>query len=112
MFDPNELRRSAISNAAVAAIQEPATMVTTSDALARAFGIVLRQISNLIGYLPDVISNFMTYVEVVEFRVCLNVILVYKITVTKYLMIFISITTHFGIDFNSYGLNRSQIAIR
>lgn len=78
-IDPNALRRSTTSNAAVAAAsQEPATMATTSSALARAFGIVLRQISELIGTLPDVISNgantdthclYMTYAEAVHLQV-------------------------------------------
>lgn len=79
-IDPNALRRSTTSNAAVAAAsQEPATMATTSSALARAFGIVLRQISELIGSLPDVISNggtatgtnclYMTYAEAVHLQV-------------------------------------------
>ncbi|XP_063710070.1 E3 ubiquitin-protein ligase hyd isoform X2 [Culicoides brevitarsis] len=77
-IDPNALRRSTTSNAAVAAAsQEPATMATTSSALARAFGIVLRQISELIGTLPDVISNtattgthclYMTYGEAVHLQ--------------------------------------------
>uniref|UniRef100_A0A336LUN3 HECT-type E3 ubiquitin transferase n=1 Tax=Culicoides sonorensis TaxID=179676 RepID=A0A336LUN3_CULSO len=76
-IDPNALRRSTTSNAAVAAAsQEPATMATTSSALARAFGIVLRQISELIGTLPDVISNgvttgnclYMTYAEAVQLQ--------------------------------------------
>jgi E3 ubiquitin-protein ligase EDD1 len=49
-IDPNALRRSTTANAAVAAAaQEPPTMATTSSSLARAFGIVLRQISELIG---------------------------------------------------------------
>lgn len=77
-IDPNALRRSTTSNpAAVAASQEPATMATTSSALARAFGIVLRQISELITTLPDVISNtstgnhylYVTYAEAIQLQV-------------------------------------------
>lgn len=77
-IDPTALRRSTNSNAAVAAAsQEPATMATTSSALARAFAIVLRQISELLSTLPDVISNtggsghylYMTYNEAVHLQV-------------------------------------------
>lgn len=77
-IDPTALRRSTNSSAAVAATsQEPATMATTSSALARAFAIVLRQISELFSTLPDVIANvgsgghylYMTYNEAVQLQV-------------------------------------------
>ncbi|KAL7038434.1 hypothetical protein ACKWTF_009577 [Chironomus riparius] len=47
-IDPSAIRRSASANAVA---QESPTMATTSSALARAFGIVLRQISELVGML-------------------------------------------------------------
>ncbi|XP_053696945.1 E3 ubiquitin-protein ligase hyd isoform X2 [Sabethes cyaneus] len=53
-IDPNALRRTTAASAAVTAAQqqEAPTMTTTASALARTFGIVLRQISDLIGMLP------------------------------------------------------------
>ena len=54
-MDPN-LRRSAAtgsSSVANAGGAEPVTMATTCTSLARAFGIVLRQISDLVTMLPD-----------------------------------------------------------
>lgn len=77
-IDPTALRRSTNSNAAVAAAsQEPATMATTSSALARAFAIVLRQISELLSTLPEVITNvgtgshylYMSYNDAVQLQV-------------------------------------------
>lgn len=58
-IDPGSLRRSATAGAAVAAAaaasvsQEPLTMSTTASCLARAFGIVVRQISDLVAISPD-----------------------------------------------------------
>ncbi|KAG8228758.1 hypothetical protein J437_LFUL008199 [Ladona fulva] len=55
-IDPSSLRRSATTTAAVAAAaasQEPVTMATTASCLGRAFGIVVRQIANLLAVLPD-----------------------------------------------------------
>ena len=49
-IDPSNLRRSATS--AVAA-QEPITMGTTASCLARAFGIVIRQIADLLTLMHD-----------------------------------------------------------
>lgn len=77
-IDPNALRRSTTSNpAAVAASQETATMATTSCSLARVFGIILRQISELMTALPDVISStstgnhylYVTYAEAIQLQV-------------------------------------------
>jgi E3 ubiquitin-protein ligase EDD1 len=51
-IDPNALRRSTTSAAVAAASQEAPTMATTSSSLARAFGIVMRQISELLAMLP------------------------------------------------------------
>lgn len=75
-IDPSAIRRSASTNAVAA--QESPTMATTSSALARAFGIVLRQISELIGMLAwkfacPTSSNYqnfdMTYQEAVQLQV-------------------------------------------
>lgn len=57
-IDPTALRRSTAGSAAVAtASQEPHTMATTASCLARAFGIVIRQISELLGMIPDYLSH-------------------------------------------------------
>ena len=55
-IDPNSLRRSTTNGAA--AIQatpasEPITMATTCSSLARAFGIVVRQVADLLTLLQD-----------------------------------------------------------
>ena len=55
-IDPSSLRRSTTATAAVAAAaasQEPITMATTASCLARAFGIVVRQIADLLTMLQD-----------------------------------------------------------
>ena len=55
-IDPSSLRRSTTATAAVAAAaanQEPVTMATTASCLARAFGIVVRQIADLLTVLQD-----------------------------------------------------------
>lgn len=78
-IDPNALRRSTAASA-VAAAQEAPTMATTSSALARAFGIVLRQISELVGMLAwkfacptsSTYQNYdITYQEAVQLQVSL-----------------------------------------
>ncbi|CAG9834089.1 unnamed protein product [Diabrotica balteata] len=46
-IDPSSLRRSTTGSTTVAASSEPITMATTASCLARAFGIVVRQISYL-----------------------------------------------------------------
>ncbi|CAH1996841.1 unnamed protein product [Acanthoscelides obtectus] len=62
-IDPSSLRRSttaaggssgAAAAAAVAAGQEPITMATTASCLARAFGIVIREIADLLALMPDI----------------------------------------------------------
>lgn len=63
-IDPTAIRRTASSN--TVGTQESPTMGTTSSALARAFGIVLRQISELVGVLAwkfacPAPNNFQTY---------------------------------------------------
>ena len=65
-IDPNALRRTtAASNAVTAAQQqESPTMATTASALARAFGIVLRQISDLIGMLPNTLANSGAFLDI------------------------------------------------
>ncbi|XP_044743814.1 E3 ubiquitin-protein ligase UBR5 isoform X2 [Chrysoperla carnea] len=51
-IDPSSLRRSTSANTtAVAASAEPVTMATTASCLARAFGIVIRQIADLLTML-------------------------------------------------------------
>lgn len=56
-IDPSSLRRSTTAAtaavAAAAAGQEPVTMATTASCLARAFGIVVRQIADLLTMLQD-----------------------------------------------------------
>lgn len=51
-IDPTSLRRSTATSA-VAAAQEPITMGTTASCLARAFGIVIRQIADLLTMMQD-----------------------------------------------------------
>lgn len=55
-IDPSSLRRSTSATAAVAAAaaasHEPVTMATTASCLARAFGIVLRQMADLLALQP------------------------------------------------------------
>ncbi|XP_066251195.1 E3 ubiquitin-protein ligase hyd isoform X7 [Euwallacea similis] len=48
-IDPTSLRRSTTGSATVAASSEPITMATTASCLARAFGIVVRQIADLLA---------------------------------------------------------------
>ena len=51
-IDPSSLRRSTTTST-VAAAQEPITMGTTASCLARAFGIVIRQIADLLTMMQD-----------------------------------------------------------
>ncbi|CAH1099387.1 unnamed protein product, partial [Psylliodes chrysocephalus] len=53
-IDPSSLRRSTTGSSTVAASSEPITMATTASCLARAFGIVVRQISDLLSLIPDI----------------------------------------------------------
>ncbi|XP_060518971.1 E3 ubiquitin-protein ligase UBR5 isoform X3 [Cylas formicarius] len=48
-IDPSSLRRSTTGSTTVAASSEPITMATTASCLARAFGIVVRQIADLLA---------------------------------------------------------------
>jgi E3 ubiquitin-protein ligase EDD1 len=54
-IDPSSLRRGGTATAAVAAPagNEPVTMATSASALARAFGIVIRQIADLLAMMQD-----------------------------------------------------------
>ena len=55
-IDPSSLRRTAAAGAAAVAapaVNDPMTMSTTASALARAFGIVVRQIADLLTMLQD-----------------------------------------------------------
>lgn len=51
-IDPASLRRTTATSA-VATAQEPITMGTTASCLARAFGIVIRQIADLLVMMQD-----------------------------------------------------------
>lgn len=55
-IDPSSLRRSTATSA-VAAAQEPITMGTTASCLARAFGIVIRMIADLLTMVPNYKNN-------------------------------------------------------
>lgn len=52
LIDPVSLRRTTATSA-VAAAQEPITMGTTASCLARAFGIIIRQIADLLVMMQD-----------------------------------------------------------
>lgn len=70
-IDPSALRRTSAASAAVAAAsQEPHTMATTASCLARAFGIVIRQISDLLGIIPDYMTlmSSMQYVLTITYQ--------------------------------------------
>lgn len=74
-IDPSALRRTTSANAAVAAAQEPHTMSTTAASLARAFGIVLRQVCQLFNTVNELYASGMlhnmnlTYQEANELHV-------------------------------------------
>ncbi|XP_074027095.1 E3 ubiquitin-protein ligase hyd isoform X3 [Leptinotarsa decemlineata] len=53
-IDPSSLRRSTAGSTTVTASSEPITMATTASCLARAFGIVMRQIADLLSLMPDI----------------------------------------------------------
>ncbi|KAG5892960.1 hypothetical protein JTB14_015007 [Gonioctena quinquepunctata] len=53
-IDPSSLRRSTAGSTTVTASSEPITMATTASCLARAFGIVVRQIADLLALMPDI----------------------------------------------------------
>ncbi|KAJ8960750.1 hypothetical protein NQ318_020043 [Aromia moschata] len=53
-IDPSSLRRSTTGSTTVAASSEPITMATTASCLARAFGIVIRQIADLLSLMPHI----------------------------------------------------------
>ncbi|XP_063922757.1 E3 ubiquitin-protein ligase UBR5 isoform X7 [Zophobas morio] len=52
-IDPSSLRRSTTGSTAVAASSEPVAMSTSASSLARAFGAIIRQITDLLSSLPD-----------------------------------------------------------
>lgn len=74
-IDPSALRRTTTGSAAVAATQEPPTMSTTASSLARAFGIILRQVCQLFNTVNELYSTGMlhnmniTYQEANELHV-------------------------------------------
>lgn len=55
-IDPAALRRTT-NHPAVTAAQEPPTMSTTASSLARAFGIILRQVCQLFNTVNEMYSN-------------------------------------------------------
>lgn len=55
-IDPAALRRTT-NHPAVAATQEPPTMSTTASSLARAFGIILRQVCHLFNTVNEMYAN-------------------------------------------------------
>lgn len=75
-IDPAALRRT--TNHPVAAAQEPATMLTTASSLARAFGIIVRQVCQLFNtvnemYANDTLQNLnISYQEANELHVSIN----------------------------------------
>lgn len=85
MIDPAALRRTA--SAAVAAAQEPHTMATTASSLARAFGIVLRQVCQLFNTITDLNTNGMlhtldiTFQEANELHVSVRMLLYSQVVV-------------------------------
>jgi E3 ubiquitin-protein ligase EDD1 len=52
-IDPSSLRRSTTGSTAVAASSEPVAMSTSASSLARAFGAIIRQITDLLSSMPD-----------------------------------------------------------
>ena len=54
-IDPAALRRT--TNHPVTAAQEPATMAATASSLARAFGIILRQVCQLFNTVNEMYAN-------------------------------------------------------
>lgn len=123
-IDPMALRRSAVPSSATVATasQEPHTMATTASSLARAFGIVIRQISELMSGLSEVLLQpssqqlRVTYEEAVELQVMNEVILNSNRNVL--LLIFflkfnseifgIEIKTNLGLDADYNGCYRSS----
>lgn len=71
-IDPSSLRRSTPVNTTVAASSEPVTMATTASCLARAFGIVIRQISALLSLMHDLhqIPTSFTHLDVTQDDIC------------------------------------------
>lgn len=55
-IDPAALRRST-NHTTVAAAQEPPTMATTASSLARAFGIILRQVCHLFNTINEMYAS-------------------------------------------------------
>ncbi|XP_018572709.1 E3 ubiquitin-protein ligase hyd isoform X3 [Anoplophora glabripennis] len=68
-IDPSSLRRSTTGSTTVAASSEPITMATTASCLARAFGIVVRQIADLLSLMPHVnqiLTSSSTVMEITQ----------------------------------------------
>lgn len=56
-IDPAALRRTTTSHPTVTATQEPPTMSTTASSLARAFGIIVRQVSQLFNTINEMYAS-------------------------------------------------------
>lgn len=72
-IDSASLRRTTATSA-VAAAQEPITMSTTPCCLARAFGIVIRQIANLLVMMQDykTLAPFLPQLMEISYQDALN----------------------------------------
>ncbi|XP_076242470.1 E3 ubiquitin-protein ligase hyd isoform X1 [Calliopsis andreniformis] len=72
-IDSGALRRTAATSA-VAAVQEPITITTTTSCLARAFGIVIRQIADLLVMMQDykTLAPFLPRLMEVTYQDALN----------------------------------------
>lgn len=60
-IDSSALRSRSANSAAVAAAQEPPTMSTTASSLARAFGIILRQVTQLFNTVNELYGTGMLH---------------------------------------------------
>lgn len=60
-IDSSTLRSRSANSAAVAAAQDPPTMSTTASSLARAFGIILRQVTQLFNTVNELYSTGMLH---------------------------------------------------
>lgn len=139
-IDPVSLRRTTATSA-VAAAQEPITMGTTASCLARAFGIVIRQIADLLVMMQDyktlapTLPRLMeiTFQDALNLQVCLILLLsrlFFSIRVSfdceaKYVSFFFffflffvfavifrsTFETNVGLAFNSYGCYRGTVKV-
>lgn len=115
-IDPAALRRTTPSSAAVAATQEPPTMSTTASSLARAFGIILRQVCQLFNTVNELYTTGMLHVMSITYQEAneLHVSTKYEGCLSEQLYILIclftddlgnKIETNLGLDTDCYGRN-------